>query len=67
MSTRSFLVALLGGLAIVTAHPLDQRDQEPLKPSSPVSNVKGLSFNRFVDIWLENIVSSPTPTTPQQQ
>lgn len=27
-------------------------------PLSPVSNVKGLAFNKFYQIWLENIVSS---------
>lgn len=26
------------------------------KPSSPVSNVPGLSFDRFFQVWLENIV-----------
>jgi acid phosphatase len=26
-------------------------------PYSPVSNVKGLAFDRFVDIWIENTVS----------
>ena len=66
MLTRNSLVALLGGLAVAGAHPLSQRDQETLKPSSPVSNVKGLSFNRFVDIWLENVVSSPNPTASQR-
>jgi acid phosphatase len=28
------------------------------KPYSPVSDVKGLAFDRIVDIWLENVVSS---------
>lgn len=27
-------------------------------PYSPVSNVKGLAFDRFVDIWIENTVSN---------
>lgn len=26
-------------------------------PLSPVSNVKGVAFNKFYQIWLENIVS----------
>lgn len=26
------------------------------KPESPVSDVKGLAFNRFYQVWLENIV-----------
>ena len=27
-----------------------------VEPSSPVSNVRGLAFDRFYQIWLENIV-----------
>lgn len=27
------------------------------RPLSPVSNVKGLAFDRFIQVWLENIVS----------
>lgn len=26
-------------------------------PYSPVSNVKGLAFDRFIQVWLENVVS----------
>ena len=31
------------------------------KPESPVSNVKGLAFDRFYQVWLENIVSDAFP------
>jgi acid phosphatase len=27
-----------------------------IKPYSPVSNVEGVAFNRFFQVWLENIV-----------
>lgn len=27
-------------------------------PSSPTSNVEGLAFKRFYQVWLENIVST---------
>lgn len=60
MLTRTSLVALLGGLTVAAARPLAHRDssEDSLKPSSPVSHVNGRSFNRFVDIWLENVVST---------
>jgi acid phosphatase len=32
--------------------------QASVLPYSPVSNVKGLAFDRFVDIWIENTVSN---------
>lgn len=32
-------------------------------PYSPVSNVKGLAFNRFVQIWIENTVCTDIPFT----
>lgn len=28
------------------------------QPESPVSHVKGLAFDRFYQVWLENIVSA---------
>lgn len=31
-------------------------------PESPTSDVKGLAFNRFYQVWLENIVSDAPPT-----
>lgn len=35
--------------------------QASVKPYSPVSNVHGKVFNRFIDIWLENTVSHFLP------
>lgn len=32
--------------------------QASVLPYSPVSNVKGLAFDRFVDVWIENTVST---------
>ncbi|GAQ44343.1 hypothetical protein AtubIFM55763_011433 [Aspergillus tubingensis] len=32
-----------------------EKDAATIKPYSPVSNVQGLAFNRFFQIWLENI------------
>ena len=35
---------------------------EPTQPAlSPVSNVKGVAFNRIVHIWLENTVRAGIP------
>ena len=55
------LVALLSGVTVAAARSRVQTDssQFSLKPSSPVSHVEGLVFNRFVNIWLENVVSFP--------
>lgn len=30
------------------------------RPESPTSNVKGLAFDRFYQVWLENIVGDPS-------
>lgn len=68
MLPQQTLVTLLGGfslaLAKTTTKELPSRAeieaaQATVLPYSPVSNVKGLSFNRFVNIWLENTVSPP--------
>ena len=32
---------------------------DTIQPSSPVSNVSGLAFDRFYQVWLENIVRVP--------
>lgn len=32
-----------------------------VKPYSPVSNVPGKAFSRFIDIWFENVVSILPP------
>ncbi|KAK1142242.1 hypothetical protein N8T08_007986 [Aspergillus melleus] len=63
MLSQQTLVTLLGGLSLAlaktTTKELPSRAeieaaQATVLPYSPVSNVKGLSFNRFVNIWLEN-------------
>ncbi|BCR90700.1 putative acid phosphatase [Aspergillus chevalieri] len=61
MYAKSSLVALLGGLSLAVAQSSHNpsaeeiaKAQATVKPNSPVSNVQGLSFNRFVNIWLEN-------------
>ncbi|KAL2832491.1 phosphoesterase family-domain-containing protein [Aspergillus cavernicola] len=57
------LVALLGGLSVTLAQTSSEQTpsvaeieaaQATVLPYSPVSNVKGKSFKRFVNIWLEN-------------
>ncbi|KAL3474250.1 phosphoesterase family-domain-containing protein [Aspergillus californicus] len=57
------LVALLGGLSLTLAQTTTEENpsvaeiraaQATTLPHSPVSNVKGKSFQRFVNIWLEN-------------
>ncbi|KAA8650134.1 hypothetical protein EYZ11_008775 [Aspergillus tanneri] len=63
MLAKQTLTTLLGGatlaLAKTAAEKLPsqaeiQASQATVLPYSPVSNVKGLAFNRFVNIWLEN-------------
>lgn len=65
MLYKSSLVSLLGALSLAVAksssteNPSPEqiaKDRATVKPESPVSNVPGLSFNRFVNIWLENTV-----------
>ena len=34
------------------------------KPESPTSDVKGLAFDRFYQVWLENIVSDTPGLIP---
>jgi len=34
------------------------------RPESPISNVKGLAFDRFYQVWLENIVSDDFRSCP---
>jgi acid phosphatase len=66
MFTKKNLVALLGGVTVALAQTSSEQypsqaeidaARNTVLPYSPVSNVKGLAFNRFVDIWLENTVS----------
>ncbi|EHA27650.1 hypothetical protein CBS63078_3787 [Aspergillus niger] len=63
MFTKQSLVTLLGGLSLALAQTTTEEypslaeiraAQATVQPYSPVSNVKGTSFNRFVNIWLEN-------------
>lgn len=63
------LVTLLGGLSLAVAQTSSEKyppqseieaAQASVLPYSPISNVKGHSFNRFVNIWLENTVC-PSP------
>lgn len=65
MFTKQSLVTLLGGLSVVLAQTSSEQYPSPaeieaaqatVQPYSPVSNVRGLAFNRFVNIWLENTV-----------
>jgi acid phosphatase len=65
MFTKQSLVTLLGGLSVALAQTSSEQypsiaeieaAQATVQPYSPVSNVRGLAFNRFVNIWLENTV-----------
>lgn len=67
MWSKESLVCLLGGLSVAAAQSGPAQDpskaeiaknRASVEPYSPVSNVEGLAFNRFVNIWLENTVSS---------
>lgn len=55
----------LGFLALATAKTITEENpteaeiqaaRASVLPYSPVSNVKGLAFDRFVNIWIENTV-----------
>ncbi|KAI9933504.1 hypothetical protein AWENTII_002431 [Aspergillus wentii] len=63
MFPKQTLVTLLGGLSLAAAQTSSEQypsqseieaAQATTLPYSPVSNVEGLAFNRFVNIWLEN-------------
>lgn len=65
MWSKESLVCLLGGLSVAAAQSGSAQDpskaeiaenRATVEPYSPVSNVEGLAFNRFVNIWLENTV-----------
>lgn len=69
MFLKTSLVSLFGGLSLVVAQSSGAQDpsseeiaksRATVEPHSPVSNVEGLAFNRFVNIWLENTVSIAT-------
>ncbi|KAJ5301505.1 hypothetical protein PENANT_c002G04207 [Penicillium antarcticum] len=63
MFTKQTLLAFVGALALGAAKTITEENptqaeidaaRATVLPYSPVSNVKGLAFDRFVDIWLEN-------------
>lgn len=65
MFNKQGLLCLVAGFSLASAQTNPQQTYTPaevaaaqasVKPFSPVSNVKGLAFDRFVDIWLENTV-----------
>ncbi|EKV06789.1 Phosphate-repressible acid phosphatase [Penicillium digitatum] len=63
MFTKQTLLAFIGALALAAAKTTTEKTptqaeidaaRATVLPYSPVSNVKGLVFDRFVNIWLEN-------------
>lgn len=53
--------AILARADVITtsepAQPQITAEINTTKTESPVSDVKGLAFNRFYQVWLENVVS----------
>jgi acid phosphatase len=65
MFTKKSLAVFVGALALAAAetttveYPTNAEVEEAaatVVPLSPTSNVKGLAFDRFVNIWIENTV-----------
>lgn len=65
MFTKQSLAVFIGALALAAAktitveNPTDAEVEAAaatVVPLSPTSNVKGLAFDRFVNIWIENTV-----------
>ncbi|OQE46867.1 hypothetical protein PENCOP_c001G00421 [Penicillium coprophilum] len=63
MFTKQLLLAFVGALALAAAKTTTEKNptqaeidaaRATVLPYSPVSNVKGLAFDRFVNIWFEN-------------
>ena len=66
---NTFVASLVLAASLSQAQTISMKDSEPSiaqitkaqktteDPLSPVSNVKGLAFQRFYQVWLENIVS----------
>ncbi|KGO42268.1 Phosphoesterase [Penicillium expansum] len=63
MFTKQTLLAFVGALSLAAAKTTTEKTptqaeidaaRATVLPYSPVSNVKGLVFDRFVNIWLEN-------------
>jgi acid phosphatase len=67
MFAKQTLLVFVGALALVAAKTTEKNPTQSeidaaratVLPYSPVSNVKGLAFDRFVNIWLENTVGFP--------
>lgn len=68
MFTKQTLAAFVGALSLASATTIPASASMPslaeiekaaatVVPYSPVSNVKGLAFDRFHQIWFENQVS----------
>lgn len=67
---NTFVASLVLAASLAQAQTISIKDSEPSiaqitkaqktseDPLSPVSNVKGLAFQRFYQVWLENIVSA---------
>lgn len=73
MFTRHTLLALLSGLALGAAKTITEQNPSQAEidaarasvlPHSPVSNVKGLAFDRFAQIWIENTVRASPKRNP---
>ncbi|KAJ5701199.1 hypothetical protein N7488_008747 [Penicillium malachiteum] len=75
MFTKQTLTAFVGALAMASAKTIPASDEYPsaaeiasaqasVLPYSPVSNVKGLAFNRFAQIWIENTDYSTAAADP---
>lgn len=68
MFNKQTLVAFIGTMSLASARTIPATDDVPslaeveaaaatVVPYSPVSNVKGLAFDKFHQIWFENQVS----------
>ena len=57
--TLSAATVALAAVATVSEEPLAQikKAQATTLPEVTTSNIKGLAFDRFYQVWLENIVS----------
>lgn len=65
MFTKKSLAVFIGALALAAAetttveYPTDAQVEEAaasVVPLSPTSHVRGLAFDRFVNVWIENTV-----------
>jgi hypothetical protein len=71
LKMQSFVAGMLAAASIAVAQTI--QTSEPTLPEiqaaaatalplSPTSNVKGVAFDRFIQVWLENTVSGITLT-----